>query len=164
MMTGLGHGLGVGVYAFCAVLGVAVAVESFPGVSRGIEGVGGLYLLWMGVTALRKAGAGSHEGGETSSRSGFIEGFTIAFLNPKIAIFFLALLGASLPEDATALNRAGVAGLAMGIDVGWYVFAALALATTGAAGWLRNQGAWVDRVLGASLLLMGAYLIVKAMG
>ena len=160
VLTGIGHGLGVGIYAFAAVVGVAAMVETMPGVSRGIEILGGLYLAWMGISVLRHAGAEGLDAPPSSNRSGFSEGFTIAFLNPKIAVFFLALLGSFLPPDASTLERAGVAGLAMFIDAGWYVFAALLLVTTGAADWLAKQGLLVDRLLGTLLVGIGVFLVL----
>jgi threonine/homoserine/homoserine lactone efflux protein len=163
VLTGLGHGLGVGLYAFAAVVGIAAVIAATPGAARMVELVGGLVLLWMGVAVLRHAGDGGL-GAPTSGRVGFAEGFTIAFLNPKIAVFFLALLGSMLPADATPLDRAGVAGLAMCIDAGWYVFAALVLATTGAAEWLADRGVWVDRLLGGLLLTLGVWLVATSIG
>lgn len=163
VLTGLGHGLGVGLYAFAAVVGIAAVIAATPGAARMVELVGGLVLLWMGVAVLRHAGDGGL-GAPISGRVGFAEGFTIAFLNPKIAVFFLALLGSMLPAEATPLDRAGVAGLAMCIDAGWYVFAALVLATTGAAEWLADRGVWVDRLLGGLLLTLGAWLVATSIG
>ncbi len=160
VLTGIGHGLGIGFYAFAAVFGMALVLEAVPGLSRGIEVAGGLYLLWMGVGALRHAGQGdmSHEG--SAGRRGFVDGMAISVLNPKIAVFFLALLVPFLPADATTMDRVGVASLAMLIDGCWYVFAALMLAKTGAADWLASQGVWVDRLLGVILVSVGALLIV----
>ena len=160
MLTGLGHGLGVGIYAFGAVVGVSALVLIRPWLSRGIEIGGGLYLIWMGIGALRRAGQGGLDAHAASTRTGFSEGFAIAFLNPKIAVFFLALLGSFLPPDAGTVERAGVAGLAMVIDGSWYVFAALLLATTGAADWLAARGHWVDRVLGVLLVGVGGILLL----
>lgn len=160
VLTGLGHGLGVGIYALAAVVGAAAVIAAVPGASRGLEVLGGLYLITLGVGALRHAGESDLDAPSPSGRAGFTEGFAIAFLNPKIAVFFLALLGSFLPADASALERTGVAGLAMVIDAAWYVLAAVGLATTGAADWLAARGLWVDRVLGAVLLGVGAFLLV----
>jgi len=85
----------------------------------------------------------------------------ISVMNPKIAVFFLALLVPFLPMEATTADRAGVAGLAMVIDGGWYVFAAVLLATTGAAEWLANKGAWVDRILGSILFAVAGWLLLS---
>ncbi len=161
VLTGLGHGIGVGIYAFGAVVGVSAVVASNPALERAIEVVGGLYLLWMGVQTWRKAGKGdmSGQGHGRPGMQGFSEGFMIAFLNPKIAVFFLALLGSFLPVEAGAMERAGVAGLAMCIDGFWYMFAALMLAGTGAAAWMRRNGVWVDRVLAVLLLGVALWLL-----
>jgi len=159
VLTGVGHGIGVGIYAFGAVAGVSAVVASVPGLHRGIEVLGALYLLWMGIGALRHAGEGGDEHG-VAGRDGFAEGFLVAFLNPKIAVFFLALLGSFLPPEAVLSERAGVAALAMGIDACWYVFAALVLAGTGAAAWLASRGTLVDRALGVLLIAVAIWLFV----
>jgi threonine/homoserine/homoserine lactone efflux protein len=154
VLTGLGHGIGVGIYAFGAVVGVSALVASNEHLGRGIETAGALYLLWMGIQTLRHAGQGdlSGEGHGRPGMQGFSEGFMIAFLNPKIAVFFLALLGSFLPVDAGAEERAGVAGLAMCIDGLWYMFAAVMLAGSG-------NGIWVDRALAALLFGVAAWLL-----
>ena len=163
-LTGLGHGLGVGIYALGAGLGVSALVAADPALERGIELAGALYLLWLGVQTLRHAGRGSASGpgpGRSGMR-GFSEGFLTAFLNPKIAVFFLALLGSFLPAEAGTPERAGGAVLAMSIDAAWYVFAALMLAGTGAAAWLRRNGIWVDRIFAALLLAIAGSLLLRA--
>lgn len=163
-LTGLGHGLGVGIYALGAGLGVSALLAADPALERGIELAGALYLLWLGVQTLRHAGRGSASGpgpGRSGMR-GFSEGFLTAFLNPKIAVFFLALLGSFLPAEAGTPERAGVAVLAMSIDAAWYVFAALMLAGTGAAAWMRRNGIWVDRIFAALLLAIAGGLLLRA--
>ena len=160
VLTGLGHGIGVGIYAFGAVVGVSTLVETQPSLGRGIEVIGALYLLWMGLGVLRHAGQGGMSANASKQRvQGFAEGFLIAFLNPKIAIFFLALLGSFLPVDAGVFDRAGVAGLAMCIDASWYMFAAVMLAGSGAATWMRNNGVWVDRLLAVLLIAVAGWLL-----
>ena len=85
----------------------------------------------------------------------------ISVLNPKIAVFFLALLGPFIPPDAAAMDRLGVAVLAMVIDGSWYVFAAVMLVTTGATDWLAEKGIWVDRLLAAILAGLGTWLVLQ---
>jgi len=164
VLTGLGHGLGVGIYAFGAVAGVSAVVATTPGLQRGIELCGAAFLLWMGFKAMRHAGTAVLEPTERGNqgRNGFIEGFLVSFLNPKIAVFFLALLGSFLPVDAGIGERACVALLAMAIDAGWYVFAALMLAKSGAAHWLSRNGLWLDRSLAVLLVLVAIFLVVAS--
>lgn len=162
VLTGVGHGLGVGLYAFGAVAGVSAVIARSPALHRSVELVGAAFLLWMGVQTLRHAGQRDPATPTGAARQGFGEGFLVAFLNPKIAVFFLALLGSFLPAQASLPERAGVAALAWIIDTSWYAFAALALAATGAAAWLERRAAWVDRALG--VLLLGVALGLVASG
>ncbi len=91
---------------------------------------------------------------------GFIDGMAISVLNPKIAVFFLALLGPLIPVGAGPSERLAVGGLAMFIIGGWYVLAAMMLATTGASAWLAKKDVWIDRLLGIVLVSLGGWLIV----
>jgi len=162
VLTGLGHGLGVGIYAFLAVAGIATLVATTPGLQRGIELAGAAFLLWMTFGLLRSSSDGSPEVQPDVPRSheGFTEGFLVSFLNPKIAVFFLALLGSFLPQDAGTGERVGVAILAMGIDAGWYVFAALLLAGSGAADLLTRNRVAADRTLAVLLAVVALFLIL----
>lgn len=161
VLTGIGHGLGVGVYACGAVFGMAVVIDAFPTATLLVEKLGGLYLLWLGIQAFRHAGQGDMSAADTGKSRGFIDGMAISVLNPKIAVFFLALLGPFIPPDAGVMDRLGVAGLAMVIDGSWYVFAAIMLVSTGATEWLARQGVWVDRVLAGILVTLGCWLLVQ---
>jgi len=168
VLTGLGHGLGVGLYAFAVVAGLHVLLHGWEHV---ITTVGALYLVWMGVRILvatwraKPSGSGS-EGADVAhtvpgkTRSGFVEGFFVAFLNPKIAVFFLALLSQFVPAEASVAERAGVAVLAMSIDGGWYVFAAAVLGAEGVTKQLARCGVWLDRLFGALIAGLGVWLLV----
>ena len=71
VMTGVGHGLGVGGYALVAVLGLAVFFEAFPTATRAVELAGAGYLVWLGIAALRHAGQGDMGLAEGGSSRGF---------------------------------------------------------------------------------------------
>ena len=159
-LTGIGHALGIGVYALIAVFGMAMVLQEFPDAMRGIEILGGLYLLWMGYQAFIYAGEGSIESDDGQRYRGFIDGMAISGLNPKTAVFFLALFGPLIPVEASTWERVGVAGLALAIDGCWYVFVAMMLVRTGAVDWLSKQGEWVDRGLGVLLVGVGFWLLL----
>ena len=168
----IGHGIGVGLYAFLAVAGLTALVAA---IEKPVMIGGALYLLWMGAKILRSVwGTASPQtdeetdpvsahAPEASSRSGFGEGFAIAFLNPKIAIFFLAVLANVVPREATLFERSGVASLALAIDALWYVVVAAALAGTGAVSWLRRNSRIVDSVFGLVLVSLGVWVLVRSL-
>jgi threonine/homoserine/homoserine lactone efflux protein len=161
VLTGIGHALGVGLYSACAIFGVAALLSRYPNALRVIEILGGLYLAWLGFQSIRFAGKGSlNDDNEDKKHQGFLDGFAISGLNPKIAIFFLALLGPLIPPDASNIERLGVTTMAMLIDGIWYVSFALLLVQTGAKDWLSAQGKRVDLLLGTILLGLGIWLLI----
>lgn len=174
VLTGLGHGLGVGIYAFAVVAGLHVLLHGWE---HWITTVGALYLVWMGANILvatwraKKSAPNAHgssgpdapiaeASGAHPTRTGFVEGFFVAFLNPKIAVFFLALLSQFVPAEASVAERAGVAVLAMSIDGGWYVFAAAVLGAEGVTKQLARCGVWLDRLFGALIAGLGVWMLV----
>lgn len=159
--TALGHGLGVGLYALGAVAGFSAVVVSVPGLSRGLAVAGAVFLAYLGVRSLQAAGQGGGHADPGGDGGGFGEGFLTAFLNPKIAVFFLALLGSFVPREAGLATRTGVAGVALVVDATWYVFAAVVLVSTGGDRWLSSRAVLVERVTGV-VLLVAAALALRA--
>ena len=158
--TGLGHGLGVGIYAGLAVAGMAVVITTAPALFTGLQVAGALFLAWLGVQMLRPPPADAPPAPTTSGR-GFRQGFLVAFLNPKIAVFFLALFSQLVDPNASGLEKAGMGLLAGGIDATWYVLVALVLSGTGLGPWLQARGRIFDRVMGVTLLVLACALAAK---
>ena len=165
VMAGLGHGLGIGLYALAAVAGLAVLLASEPTLFHLANWAGAVFLAWIGVE-LWCASFGPREAapdGQDVSHGarGFAEGFVVAFLNPKIAAFFLALFSQFIRPEAGWAEK-GVMALTAGVvDTAWYVLVALVLAGSGAIDWLRQRAAAVDRVIGSVLLIIAAGLLVR---
>ena len=162
VLTGIGHALGIGLYSACAIFGIAALLNRHPNAIRAIEILGGLYLIWLGCQSVRFAGESTRkDDNEPRKHQGFLDGLAISGLNPKIAVFFLALLGPLIPIDASTAERFGVAMMAMLIDGGWYVTFALLLVRTGAKDWLSAQGKQVDLLLGTILFALGTWLLTS---
>lgn len=162
--TGLGHGIGVGIYAALAVAGLAVVITTSPTLFVALQVAGALFLAWLGVQMLRPPKASGDEGDTVPQRSpgqGFRQGFLVAFLNPKIAVFFLALFSQFVDPSATWLEKAGMGLMAGGIDAVWYVLVALVLSGTGLGPWLQARGRTFDRIMGVVLLLVAAGLGIR---
>ena len=125
---GVGHGIGFGIYAFIAVTGIAQLKASASGAADILEIIGGLFLLLLAGLMLR--GSSGEDTHQSPGRRGFAEGFLIAFLNPKILAFLLAIFSQFVQPDFTWGERTIVAGIAMCIDGGWYVLVALTISGT----------------------------------
>ncbi|MEX0431571.1 LysE family translocator [Spiribacter insolitus] len=165
--TALSHGMGVGGYALATSLGLATVIAAQQALFNAITLAGSAYLLWLGASAMRGGRAAGSDGrpvppgpGPDAGRqpAGGIaaarDGFTIAFLNPKIALFFLALFSQFVSADAGVVEVAILAGTATVVDAGWYALVAIGLTATGTTTWLRRHGVWIERITGAALVFL----------
>lgn len=160
----LAHALGVGIYALLTVVGLAALFARYPMVYRGVAAVGAVYLLWLGAAALRAGGSASAGAPDTRpDRAGAMrDGFAIALLNPKIAIFFAALFSQFVSPGAGIRDTAILAATALGIDGAWYALVALALSGSGAVAWMQRRRQLLDRVTGVALIVLAAWALVQA--
>ena len=88
----------------------------------------------------------------------------IAFLNPKILVFLVAVFSQFLNTDINNSDRFFMAIIAGAIDTMWYVFVAAVLAGTTIVDKLRESAAIIDRLIGMVLLMLSILLIVKTLG
>ena len=98
--TSLGVSAGLSVWTIAAAVGVASVVRASEVAFTVLKLFGALYLIWMGVQALRAARQGSSDelvADDDRRRAmgplgGFRQGFLSDLANPKIGIFFTSLL------------------------------------------------------------------------
>ena len=95
VMTGIGHGIGFGVYAFLAAAGIATALSLHDSTEKILKWGGIALLLWLGYNFLKASMGEVYKSTDDdhgpSDRTGFLQGFAIALLNPKILAWMLAL-------------------------------------------------------------------------
>ncbi len=159
--TALGHGFGVGIYALITALGLAILITQTPLLFDVIRYGGAAFLAWLGVKALLAKpakGEVSEEVHQLRGRQGAFEGFMVAFLNPQLAVFFIALFSQFVHAD-TGWREGGIMMLtAGGIDAVWYVLVALVLSRGPVLAWLKAKSFVIDKVSG--LVLLGLALKV----
>ncbi len=161
--TALGHGVGVGIYALLTAAGLTVVIARSPALHDVIRYAGAALLVGLGVRALLRphAGLGTDTplAGRIDARSAW-EGFLIAFLNPKIAVFFLALFSQFVNPDAGWQEKAILTATAAGIDAGWYTLVALGLSRENVLERLRARAALLDRVTGVVLVAVAVRVVL----
>lgn len=84
------------VWFIFAALGLGVLMRLYPPVFSMLAILGGLYLAWLGLKALRAALSkhtqGFHLAGQAAGRNPFKDGFLVQISNPKALLFFTAVL------------------------------------------------------------------------
>jgi threonine/homoserine/homoserine lactone efflux protein len=98
MAYALGVGMGCMTHTLWAVLGISAIVAASTVVFNAIKFAGVLYLLYLGIQALRDQGQVRLPTGDDaprpagSLRERFMQGVLTNALNPKVMLFFLAFL------------------------------------------------------------------------
>jgi threonine/homoserine/homoserine lactone efflux protein len=110
------------VWFAAAALGLGALVVAFPEAFRLISIGGALYVAWLGISALRGAfrttGTGDGHAPIRLGRSAFVDGFMVQIANPKIVLFFSAVLPPFLDVDRPAAPQLALFALAtIGMDV-----------------------------------------------
>ena len=162
VMTGIGHGIGFGIYAMLAVTGLSAILIADESKFELLQWSGAVVLLWLSYNMLTYQPSGDKEEHQSSGRRGFVEGFMIAFLNPKILVFLVAVFSQFLDPQMTDLDRVIMSLIAGLIDTVWYVLVAAVLSGTVIIDKLRANSTLIDRMIGTVLLVLALALIGKS--
>ena len=158
----LGISAGSVIHTFAAALGLSALLATSPYAFMAVKLAGAAYLIYIGVRSLLSRASGL-PGDEAETQAGgrwpaFRQGVLSNLLNPKVALFFLALMPQFI--DAGSANKVG-AFLALGLTfvtlgVGWCMVLALAAA--------KLRGAFLRRPSMANVLNKFAGAMFIALG
>ncbi len=163
LVASLGHGLGVMLYAIATVVGLAVIIQQTPWLFDAIRYLGAAFLVWLGYQALTSHPDQTLVASEKASirlRQSFSEGLMISFLNPKLAIFFLALFSQFVVDEASVLQSLIMIATVTGIDTLWYCLVALVLSHSLMLPKLRRHIGVIEKASGVVLLLVALRVVI----
>jgi threonine/homoserine/homoserine lactone efflux protein len=156
--TALGSSAGLLVWGAASACGVAAVLNASAEVFTAVKLAGAAYLVWLGLQAIRHAGA--HEaGGRARSGSPFRQGLFCNLLNPKAGIFFTALLPQFVsPDDPALLVSLLMTAIAAVASLAWLSVYATVVPRAGDV--LRRPPVRraLDRATGAVLIGLGVRL------
>jgi threonine/homoserine/homoserine lactone efflux protein len=96
IITAAGVATGVFLWALLATLGIGALLKAFPQTITAMRLIGGGYLLYLGLKALRAAFVSSGQGTaaghvEAGAAAAYRRGFFVAITNPKAALVWAAI-------------------------------------------------------------------------
>jgi threonine/homoserine/homoserine lactone efflux protein len=157
----LGIGAGCAVHAVAAAFGLAALLAASPWAFDLIRWAGAGYLLWLGWGMLRAAMqpdvavAGTAAAPRMSASQVFAQGVMTNVLNPKVALFFLALLPQFIRADAASKPLAFLfLGAVFIVNGTLFLFAIVALAHRARRLGARPGAHRALNAVGASLFVM----------
>ncbi len=162
VMCGIGHGIGFGIYALFAISGIAELKSAGGGnIAMLIELIGALFLIYLAASMLKKSDD-SEKNHSESDYNGFSEGFMIAFLNPKILAFLIAIFSQFIEPEFSWFERILVASIAMLIDGGWYILVAIAISGTSMLEKIESKRREADVAMGVVLATFAIWIVYHA--
>jgi RhtB (resistance to homoserine/threonine) family protein len=165
-----GVGAGLSVWTLAAAVGLASVIRASEVAFTVLKVAGALYLMWLGLQALRLARhVPSSEGAHPTpvraamgARGGFWQGFLSDLANPKIGIFFTSLLPQFVdpgrPVLLPFLALGAVFVLMTVLWLGTYCLIAARAAQTLRRPRVRSA---LDRVTGIVLIAIGLRLVTE---
>ncbi len=160
LTAAIAHGLGVGLYALLCISGIAVMITASPMLFTVLQWIGAGYLVWMGINSLRASATPNATLADSpTTGSAARDGFLVVFLNPKIAIFFIALFSQLIGSDTSLLEKLAYAATAMLIDMAWYMVVAWSFSNPRWLGRLQNNVVWLERAFGVILIALAVRLL-----
>jgi threonine/homoserine/homoserine lactone efflux protein len=174
LATGLGAAVADATYGLVGALGLQAVITLLVGARGWLSFGGGLFLVWLGVDTLRRAGRGVDPAGSgdlpaAAARAPGVAGafagtFLLTLSNPMTILSFVAVF-ASLSSGLSTLSASAQATMVGGVLVGsaaWWL-----MLTAVVARLRRRLGdgalAWIRRGSGALVAGFGVYQLGSAL-
>jgi len=164
IMTGIGHGLGITFYSVVAITGLVTMLKTVPNFFLISQIIGSLFLIFLGAKIIFSSiGDERHnrrpKRSTISKRIGFSEGFLIAFLNPKIAVWLLALFSQFIHPNAPFNEQLLLVSTVGGIDTIWYCLVAFLASSRGLVKVLQNNTKRIEFIMGVLLIILASGML-----
>jgi RhtB (resistance to homoserine/threonine) family protein len=166
--SSIGIGCGISVHIVYCLLGLGFFLKSSPVALAVVKYLGAAYLAYVGVQALRsrpRSGdldLAANESAPTD-RAAWTTGFLVNVLNPKAAMFFIALFPLAVSVTTPKIIQAGY-GLWMTLaTMAWFCFVSVVFTKPEVRNKFLRHGHWIDRALGVVFLAFAASLALASL-
>ena len=161
IMSAVGHGLGMGVYAIFAVTGLSIIILTNIYIFKSIQIVGIVFLFVFGILFIFQKNEKINIDDSQNNLNSFLQGFSISILNPKILIWFSAVFSQFVKSDSTFLTNSILVITASAIDCIWYILVALIVTSYGLKDFFQKRINAIQKISGTVLVIISILLIIN---
>ena len=125
ILSSIGHGLGIGIYASFAILGLHLILTTNEFAFKLIQFLGSFFLLILGILFIIDKNNELKIDANQNNFNSFFQGLIIAIVNPKILIWFAAIYSQFINLNYSFFTNSILIFTASLIDAIWYIFVAI---------------------------------------
>ena len=161
VLTSIGHGLGITIYAIFAVIGIGLIINTNILIFNGMKIISIMFLIYLGLKAITNKEKINFENEQLSGRAtSFFQGLSIAILNPKILVWFVAIYSQFMSKSNDFLFNTYLVLIAGVIDTCWYILLTIMATSDVALRYLKSKSDILQKLLGFIFIIIGMVLIL----
>ncbi len=161
ILTSIGHGIGIGVYATLAVLGLGLILQTNQTIFIIIQIIGLILLFLFGLMFIFQKNTQDKKEEKQNQLNSFVQGFTIAIINPKILIWFTAVYSQFIVIDASFYFNSILVLTASLIDAIWYIIVSILVTGYGLKNLLIKKKLMIQKTTGIVLIIISLMLLYR---
>ena len=160
ILTSIGHGIGIAVYATFAVLGLGLIIKTNIFIFNGLKILSIIFLFFIGVKSIfNKEKFNLERKNLKGNTISFFQGFGISILNPKILVWFIAIYSQFMSTDNELIFNIYLVSIAGIIDACWYITLSLAVTTNAALSFFQSKITLIQKIQGFLFIALGLGLL-----
>ena len=160
IITAVGHGLGMGIYAIFAVTGLSIILTTNIYIFKSIQIAGIVLLFVYGILFIVQKNKDFKIENNQKKFNSFLQGFSISILNPKILIWFSAVFSQFIISESTLLTNSILVLTASIIDGIWYILVALIVTSYSLKDFFKIRANTIQKISGSILVIISVLLII----
>ena len=162
ILTAIGHGIGISVYAIFAVLGLGLIIKTNVLIFNGLKILSIIFLIFIGVKSiLNKKTLDLEKKNIKKNTISFIQGFSISILNPKIFVWFIAVYSQFMSQNNDKVFNTYLVSIAGIVDACWYIILTLAVTTASALSFFQKKINFIQKIQGFLFIALGLGLLIN---
>ena len=161
ILTSIGHGVGIAIYATFAVLGLGLIIETNIIIFNSLKSLSIIFLIFIGMKSILNKEKLNLEKKDVKEKTiSFLQGFSISILNPKILVWFIAIYSQFMSVNNGLIFNIYLVLIAGIVDAFWYIFLTLAVTTASALTFFQTKILLIKKIQGFLFIAIGLVLLV----
>jgi threonine efflux protein len=164
IITSAGIASAILVHGIYTLIGLGLIISKSIFVFSLLKYLGAAYLVWLGISALRAPPPVSPDDLDQKNGQGmgggkaFAVGFLTNLLNPKVALFFLALFTTLVSAQTLVFYKSIYIVVMAGLLFIWFTLVSVLFTTPKVRAGFYRLGVWFNRATGLALILLALRL------